>query len=909
MSSYGKQQQQFTSSQIIQSGRRDLNGLGIDLSAEQSARLHWQESQQNIIISGSSDFTTLSGLRGAILKLKEDFFSGDSGMVIVGDKREVFDRRFLLLEHEVDGLLKRKISYSAKEGERSLDFTGLLNEKENQIVELEKKIQNFEERLRRASLRENDLENEIVRLKSAIQSLNNPNVSKSDIQKLLVGAQDYQTLDTKYSQLRTQMSTFGGLVSSQFAKLRSSGVRFEYESNLNQLLTSEGLDISVVNGVATVVDYREKIVEVPVQDSRTKHLIHLLSIQMKKYFDKYPKLREECDGRLTEFFQQEIIDLIEADDFERVVSIVKYVPDVYRVENVYAYSSEKSRKVEFHLRVLIKALLEEMEKLKRKTGAVLEIDEGIIGMINAEIMGVINVDDILKVFRVVPKIVEVEKVVEKIVDRVIEIPQVIVIERVIEKPIEVIKIQEVEKIVHVPIEIIKTVEVYIEKVVEVPHYSEKIVEVPRIVERIVERVVEIPKIVEVKVIEERIVEVEVPTIVERIVNHTVPQIKEIEVIKEKIITVEKIIREVVEIEVIREKIVERIVEVIRPFDRIVERPVEVIRYRNAKEVVNQIVTMPEIIEVIIEKPVPIIQTVEKIVEVPRVIEKIVQVIVEVPIIKEIKVIEEKIVYRDRIKEVEKIINHPVPMIKEVEKIIDRRVEVPIIQEKIVRVPEIVTQIVVERVEVIKIIEVIKNVDRIVEVNKIIEVEKIVNHFITQNNPVKIIVEKIVEVPRTVERIKEVRVHIDKIIEKMVEVPKVVEVEKIVEKIVVVPRVIEKIVEVTQIVEKIVDRIVEIERIREVEKLVQVPIVQDRVVEVEKINNIYNEVDRIVERIVERVVPVERVVEQIKIVKEEAERIVEVRVEIPKEIKVERIVAKIVEVEKVIEIERPTIVAV
>jgi hypothetical protein len=78
---------------------------------------------------------------------------------------------------------------------------------------------------------------------------------------------------------------------------------------------------------------------------------------MKKYVDKYPKLRGECDERLTEFFQQEIIDLIETDDFERVISIVKYVPDVYRVENVYAYSSEKSRKVEFHLRVLIKALL------------------------------------------------------------------------------------------------------------------------------------------------------------------------------------------------------------------------------------------------------------------------------------------------------------------------------------------------------------------------------------------------------------------------------------------------------------------------------------------------------------------------------------------------------------------------
>jgi hypothetical protein len=40
-------------------------------------------------------------------------------------------------------------------------------------------------------------------------------------------------------------------------------------------------------------------------------------------------------------------------------------------------------------------------------------------MINQEILGVVNVDDILKVFRVVPKIVEVEKVVEKVVDRLV----------------------------------------------------------------------------------------------------------------------------------------------------------------------------------------------------------------------------------------------------------------------------------------------------------------------------------------------------------------------------------------------------------------------------------------------------------------------------------------------------------
>jgi hypothetical protein len=58
--------------------------------------------------------------------------------VIGGDRREQFERRLFMLEHEIDGLLKRKINFTVKEGETSrvLDYSGILNEKENQIVEL-----------------------------------------------------------------------------------------------------------------------------------------------------------------------------------------------------------------------------------------------------------------------------------------------------------------------------------------------------------------------------------------------------------------------------------------------------------------------------------------------------------------------------------------------------------------------------------------------------------------------------------------------------------------------------------------------------------------------------------------------------------------------------------------------------
>jgi DNA repair exonuclease SbcCD ATPase subunit len=203
--------------------------------------------------------------------------------------------------------LKRRINFSIKDqvgGSRTMDYTGILNEKENQIVELEKKIQNLEERLRRASKRESELEEEIVRLNASFRKLQNPNISRADIDSLLIGTVQFTAIENKYNNLRNQLSAFAGLVNTQFEKLRSQGIRFEYESNLNSLLKGENLDVSVVNGVLHFADFREKVVEVPIQDARTKHLIHMLAVQMKKYFEKYPKLKDECDNRLFEFFQQ-----------------------------------------------------------------------------------------------------------------------------------------------------------------------------------------------------------------------------------------------------------------------------------------------------------------------------------------------------------------------------------------------------------------------------------------------------------------------------------------------------------------------------------------------------------------------------------------------------------------------------
>ena len=143
-----------------------------------------------------------------------------------------------------------------------------------------------------------------------------------------------------------------------------------------------------------------------------------------------------------------------------------------------------------------------------------------------------------------------------------------------------------------------------------------------------------------------------------------------------------------------------------------------------------------------------------------------------------------------------------------EKIIDRIVEVPIIHERIDKVPEMINHVGVEKIHVPYVITVKEFCDKIVTETIIKEIE---NRVIVPYKDVQIVncyVEKIVEIPRTVERFKEVRVKFDKIVEKLVEVPRVIEVEKIVERIVCVPRIIEKIVEVPKTVEKIVDRVVE-----------------------------------------------------------------------------------------------------
>ena len=129
-----------------------------EINADTAAYLRYASELNNgFVISGSSDLAKISSLKNAILELRSNYYNSNWGLSVQGENRDELDRRFLLIEHELDGLLRRNLEFSYKDKEgtaRNIDFTSLLNDKETEIVELTKRIENLEERLRRANARE-----------------------------------------------------------------------------------------------------------------------------------------------------------------------------------------------------------------------------------------------------------------------------------------------------------------------------------------------------------------------------------------------------------------------------------------------------------------------------------------------------------------------------------------------------------------------------------------------------------------------------------------------------------------------------------------------------------------------------------------------------------------------------------
>lgn len=194
------------------------------------------------------------------------------------------------------------------------------------------------------------------------------------------------------------------------------------------------------------------------------------------------------------------------------------------------------------MRVLIKALLEEMERIKIKTGVQPEIDEGVIGMIRKEVLDLVDVDDILKVYRTVPKIVEVEKVIEQVVEKIVQVPHFVTIENTRNEIIPLNKAQVYNNTVNVPLQVPKYETLIQEKLVLAPEMHEKVVVSTAIEQNKFETVTEVPTVRQidkvVNLMQDCLKVVEVPG-PEKIVPLEKETFKTL--IQEKIVPVEKVI--------------------------------------------------------------------------------------------------------------------------------------------------------------------------------------------------------------------------------------------------------------------------------------------------------------------------------------------------------------------------------
>jgi hypothetical protein len=227
-----------------------------------------------------------------------------------------------------------------------------------------------------------------------------------------------------------------------------------------------------------------------------------------------------------------------------------------------------------------------------------------------------------EVERPVRRDVVVEKHVQVPFNKYVDVPEIKrvkkshIIQRVVDKPIEVIRTVDVpvrktvERIVDKHIYVDRVVERPVDRIVERPTYVDRRVEVPYNVEVekevIVDRFVdiEVEQIVEVPVYTERRVDVEVEKKVAKYVEVLNERFKDVEVFNEVVIPVEKIIEKRVR----REKRVPRIVEV----EKIVEVPTE--KYIDKQITIDKIIEKPVYVEKIVDKPIH--RVVERRVEVP-----------------------------------------------------------------------------------------------------------------------------------------------------------------------------------------------------------------------------------------------------------------------------------------------------
>lgn len=109
-------------------------------------------------------------------------------------------------------------------------------------------------------------------------------------------------MEEDYTRLKDQFGVAVGVFQGLIERLKKENpaLRIDFDQRVFDILRDQKISVFKTGGdIVHLERFSERTVEVPVQDARTKHLIHLLAVQMKKFCAKYPKLMDEMDVRLT----------------------------------------------------------------------------------------------------------------------------------------------------------------------------------------------------------------------------------------------------------------------------------------------------------------------------------------------------------------------------------------------------------------------------------------------------------------------------------------------------------------------------------------------------------------------------------------------------------------------------------
>jgi len=127
---------------------------------------------------------------------------------------------------------------------------------------LEKKIQNFEERLRRASAREIELENKIVALKAENLTLRDKSYTGEKLEEALKREAKYEQAQKDLESYRTNLSTAASIWNDQLTGLsiKYPNDRFDLDYEITSILQRAGVQTYTIDGFSTIEVHSDKTV-------------------------------------------------------------------------------------------------------------------------------------------------------------------------------------------------------------------------------------------------------------------------------------------------------------------------------------------------------------------------------------------------------------------------------------------------------------------------------------------------------------------------------------------------------------------------------------------------------------------------------------------------------------------------